>query len=116
MAEIMKEALVKEGVPAAQIWTESESTSTYENALFSAQLLRARGLRKVVLVTEAYHMLRAAGCFRKAGLEVFPAPCHYTTFEGRLEEWLPHWRAIARNDAVLHEWLGLFWYKLRGWI
>jgi uncharacterized SAM-binding protein YcdF (DUF218 family) len=114
MAAIMKEALIKEGVPASQIWSESESRSTYENALFSARLLLPRGMRKIVLVTEAFHMLRAERCFRKAGFDVSTAPCGYTVFEGRLNDWIPNSSAIKQNDSVLHEWLGLAWYRLSG--
>lgn len=115
MAAVMKETLIKEGVPSSDIWSEEESSSTYENALFTARLLLPRDIRKIVLVTEAYHMLRAERCFRKLGFDVAPAPCGYTVFEGRdLEDWLPSAAAIKRNNAVLHEWVGFAWYALRG--
>ena len=115
IAAVMKETLIKEGVPSSDIWSEEESSSTYENALYTARLLLPRGIRKVVLVTETYHMLRAELCFRKLGFEVAPAPCGSTVFDGRdLEDWLPNAAAIRKNDAVFHEWVGLAWYALRG--
>jgi uncharacterized SAM-binding protein YcdF (DUF218 family) len=109
MAEIMRDALVAEGVPRESIWLEGESDSTRENAVFSAKLLLPRGIRRIVLVTEAYHMRRAERDFRKEGFEVEPAPCAYRSaeFEGRWEQWVPNARAITINENTLHEWLAL---------
>ncbi|KAA6458325.1 YdcF family protein [Acidobacteria bacterium AB60] len=115
-AMVMTVALQREGVPLEMIWSETQSRSTRENALYSAQILRAKGIRKIVLVTEAFHMARAMRAFRKAGLEVVPAPCGYRRFHLITQErLLPSWEAIAWNEDLLHEALGLLWYHLRGW-
>jgi uncharacterized SAM-binding protein YcdF (DUF218 family) len=116
LAAAMKEYLEGEGVPAELIWTEARSRTTHENALFSAEELRARGIRRIVLVTEAFHMLRAERCFRKQGLEVVPAPCGFRAaeFQWRLADFMVGHRAITWNEVVFHEWLGLLWYWLRG--
>lgn len=111
----MAEALAREGVPEQWIWVEKESTSTYENASFSARLLRTQGIQKIVLVTEAYHMPRSSACFRKQGLEVVEAPCgfrippRYHWFE-----LLPTWEAISWNEDLLHEGIGFAWYAWKG--
>src|ERR1035437_3032543 len=72
MAEIMRDALVAEGVPPESIWLEGESDSTRENAAFSAKLLLPRGIRRIVLVTEAYHMWRGGRYFRAGGVDGGP--------------------------------------------
>jgi uncharacterized SAM-binding protein YcdF (DUF218 family) len=109
MAEIMRDALVAEGVPRESIWLEGESESTQENAAFSAKLLLPRGIRRIVLVTEAYHMRRAERDFRKEGFEVEPAPCAYRSaeFDGHWEQWIPNAGAITINEHTLHEWVAL---------
>jgi uncharacterized SAM-binding protein YcdF (DUF218 family) len=109
MAEIMRDALAAEGVPRESIWLEGESESTRENAAFSAKLLLPRGIRRIVLVTEAYHMRRAERYFRDAGFAVDPSPCAYRTaeFDGGWEQWVPNAGAIAINELTLHEWVGL---------
>jgi uncharacterized SAM-binding protein YcdF (DUF218 family) len=109
MAEIMRDALLTEGVPQENIWLEGESDSTQENAAFSAKLLLPRGIRRIILVTEAYHMRRAERDFRKEGFEVEPAPCAYRSaeFDGRWEQWVPNAHAIEINENTLHEWLAL---------
>ena len=115
-AQVMRRMLEAHGVPAEMIWTEERSSSTYENALFTAQLLRSHRINKAALVTEAYHMPRADACFRKAGLIVTPAPCSYRTLQLRMRWFtlLPNPSMILLNDNVLHEWIGLGWYKLTG--
>jgi uncharacterized SAM-binding protein YcdF (DUF218 family) len=113
----MREALEREGVPASAIWVEQRSRSTHENAVFGAALLKQKGIHKIVLVTEAYHMLRAERCFRKEGLAVVPAACGYRTYQRlALNGFLPGWEPIAWNEEVAHEFLGLIWYWIRGWI
>src|ERR1019366_4908675 len=111
MAKIMRDALVAEGVPRESIWLEGDSSSTQENAAFSAKLLLPRGIRRIVLVTVAYHMLRAVRDFRKVGFEVAPAPCAYRSaeFDGSWEQWIPNARAIVINENTMHEWLAMPW-------
>lgn len=114
----MRAGLRLEGVPDAMIWSEEQSHSTYQNALYSAQVLKKKGIHKMVLVTEAYHMLRAEKCFRKQGLEVVPAACGYRALGSSLHlfELLPGWEPISWNEDLLHEFVGLIWYRFRGWI
>ena len=111
---VMRDALEREGVPPAMIWTEENSRSTYENAVNSAVILRARGIRKIALVTEAYHMPRAVQCFRKQGLEVVPAPCGFRGGLPRLRDFLPDPQAASWNEDTLHEVVGLLWYRGSG--
>lgn len=114
-AVTMGEALRREGVPADMIWTEETSRSTFENADFSAKILRSKGIHKIVLVTEAYHMPRAVRCFRKQGFVVIPAACGFRNFfPQNVMEYAPSWQAISWNEDSLHEGAGLLWYSLRG--
>ena len=98
------------------VTTEERSTSTYENVFFTADILRRRNIRKIALVTEAYHMQRSEKSFRKQGLEVIPAPCNFRTldFERSIAGFLPSGKTIRENDDALHEWIGLVWYKISG--
>ena len=113
---VMRRLLEQSGIPPGLIWTEERSTSTHESALFTSKLLRERGIRKIALVVEATNMTRAEACFRKEGLVVVAAPCSFRQLGAPLSEFLPGWRAIRHNEAILHETLGYFWYWLRGWV
>lgn len=112
----MRELLERGGVPPAMIWTEDRSRNTHENATFGAAILRAKGIGRVVLITDAKSMPRAAACFRKEGIAVVPAPSSFREFGPLAEELMPGWAAIARNEATLHEVAGLAWYRMKGWI
>jgi len=116
-ASVMRQALEREGVRAEDIRVEDRSHSTHENAVYVARLLRGKGIRKIILVTEAYHMQRAVASFRKEGLAVVPAACGYRSYHPfHASDLWPGWEAIAWNEDVLHESIGLAWYRIRGWI
>jgi uncharacterized SAM-binding protein YcdF (DUF218 family) len=114
LAVHMRDLLERAGVPASMIWTEERSRTTYENALYGADVLRSRGITRVALVVEAQSMLRAEACFRRQGLTVVPAPCSFREWGAAMVELVPTWEAMERNERTLHETLGLAWYKLRG--
>jgi uncharacterized SAM-binding protein YcdF (DUF218 family) len=115
-AASMQRQLVLDGIPESMIWTEDRSGSTHENALYGAEILRAHGVSRIALVVEAQGMPRAAASFRKQGLTVIPAPCHFREWTSLSDEVLPSWKAIRRNEGTLHETIGLIWYRLHGWI
>jgi uncharacterized SAM-binding protein YcdF (DUF218 family) len=111
-AETMRRALVTEfKVPVK--WVEEESENTRDSSIRVTALLRAAGIRRVLLVTHATHMRRSVRAFTAAGLEVVPAP---TDFSGPLTilDFLPQAGGLATSDSALHEWIGIIWYRLRG--
>ena len=94
---------------------ERESKDTVDNARMSAEILKPAGVRRVVLVTQAFHMPRARKLFEANGLEVIPAP---TDFKGvnegplAVSDFLPQAKAMQTSYYALHEWLGLAWIPL----
>lgn len=95
-------------------WLETRSDNTEQNADFSAALLRQKGVKRIVLVTDAMHMARARALFARTGLEVVAAPTLYQG-TGRLTalHFLPSANALGRSYYASYEWLGLAWYQLR---
>ena len=117
VSKTMRELMHRDGIPENMIWIEDRSHSTYENALYSAAILREHGVSRVALVVDATSMPRAAACFRKLQIEVIPAPCTFHTLSSPWrDEILPSWKSVRRNEDTLHEFLGLVWYRMRGWI
>ena len=112
-ASLMKAALETEfSVPVT--WVDDQSRTTYENAVFTAKLLKADNVTTVVLVTQAWHMRRALWSFERAGLQAIPYPAP-TTFEesDRVDDYLPSTSALERSYHALHEAIGLAYYRLR---
>lgn len=85
--------------------------------MFAAGILGKRNISRIALVTEAHHMRRSEACFRRQPVRVAPEPCAFRTerFDTIHEAVLPGAAAIKTNEEVLHEWLGMLWYWLRGW-
>ncbi len=115
-AELMRDFLVQLDVDVEDILVQPKSRSTHEDAVHTAELLRARGIDSAVLVTEAVHLERGLRCFRAQGIDVIPSGCRYraSRFPGPLLGFIPRAYAAQRNEEVFHEWLGLAWYWLRG--
>jgi uncharacterized SAM-binding protein YcdF (DUF218 family) len=113
MARTLAEAY---GVQAR--WQEASSQTTAENAYFSAIELKAAGIKKIVLVTQAYHMRRSALAFEAQGLEVVMAPCGFLS--GRSADmhlsWLPALGGVEAAFVTSHEIVGLVYYRLKGYI
>lgn len=95
-------------------WREERSRTTWENAQFSAELLREQGIRRVVLVTQAAHMPRSRWCFERAGLEVMVAPLGFLGVANArpLGGWLPEGKALWQSTRLLNEALGQVVYPL----
>lgn len=104
------------GVPKERLTLESQSRDTYENARFTARLADPKPGERWLLVTSAWHMPRAMGCFRQAGFAVEPWPVDYRTSGGlsmlRLQSSIPE--GMRRIDFVVREYVGLVVYYLTG--
>jgi uncharacterized SAM-binding protein YcdF (DUF218 family) len=115
----MDRLLEEWNIPPAAIQIEDRSINTHENATRSHEVLAPQGVRKILLVTSAMHMPRAAGAFRKAGFEVVavPADFHAGWRDPEIRSrWFPSADNMRDSYAALHEWLGIAIYRMRGWI
>jgi uncharacterized SAM-binding protein YcdF (DUF218 family) len=112
---VMRRWLIRFGVPAEQAFAESAANNSWENAVYMRRMLQKQGIRQVVLVTTAWHMPRSVWSFEQQGIEVIPAPCDYIAENESydLRSFLPRWNVLADSGQALHEYLGLFWYRLR---
>jgi uncharacterized SAM-binding protein YcdF (DUF218 family) len=116
LAAVMGESLQHDfGVKV--VWLEGRSHTTAENALYTAQLLKAKGIDTALLVTHAYHMPRAVAIFEKNGLKVVPAPTALSVKrngdEPAITLWMPSASAMYGSYMALHELVGLVWYRMR---
>ena len=103
---VMKATLSREfGVEAR--WVEAQSHDTYENAHFSAQMLRPEGVKRIILVTSSTHLWRAAHEFMGVGFDVVPAPEGLVTdSEVREFSFVPSPSGLTRSTAALYELIG----------
>ena len=116
------------GVPDEALWLEAESRNTYENALYSQEMLAEAGLNDILLVTSAMHMPRSAPLFTAQGLRVTAAPTDYLVSDAEWQHlWhggpsatiinlLPNVEYLTYTTRCLKEYIGIFVYGLRGWL
>ncbi len=72
-AEVMEDYLVLHGIDRSRIIREDRSTSTFENLLYTKELLgtlNSGTAAKLLLVTSDYHVFRASFLARRLGLTV----------------------------------------------
>lgn len=102
-ASAMREIALAAGISSEQIILEPKATSTFENLLFSQKILEQRKLKSVIVVTEPYHMPRAAMIARKLGLNFSSSPAPESAC------WTPgkHFSRFFLREpfAVLENWL-----------
>lgn len=116
-AELMARVLTEEyGLHVR--WQDTRSRSTWGNARQTARILIPSGIRRVVLVTQAWHMPRALWSFRHVGFSPIAAPVGFVsqswTQDGVLG-WIPQARAVVTMAEITHEIVGMYWYRLRAW-
>lgn len=112
-AQLMRNVLEQEFRIPVQ-WSEETSHNTLENARYSYRLLQQHGIRRIYLVTHAWHMPRARKAFETAGFEVVPAPTAFTTrYQTDLLAWIPQAEAMRDSRIYLREQIGRLWYRLK---
>ncbi|MGY4675735.1 YdcF family protein [Ursidibacter arcticus] len=93
-------------------WIEDKAKTTKENALFSKEILEKANVKKIILVTNQWHMMRAKLLFERAGFEVLPASVGAgitpATYGLNIMYFMPQSGALHSNMHALKEWLG-YW-------
>ena len=111
----MKVVLEDMGVPAANILLQDRSRNTEEDIKFSAELLGTRKVKKVLLVTSAFHMKRAMTFAAKTPFEWIAVPTGHEAVEAPLTmaSFIPGWGYLKDSDRVIKELVGLQYAKIR---
>jgi len=117
----MMTAALQEDFRVPVRWQEDRSRNTFENAAFSADILRRAGVQSALLVTNGLDMARALWSFRAVGYPVIPAaPRQQTIGQWRNEarslsvsSFFPQVPALLVSYNALHEMIGLRWYRYR---
>lgn len=113
------EALIATGIARDEFglalrWTETRSRNTRENAAFSVALLRAQGIRRIVLVTHGWHMQRSLRAFEQAiarqggDISLVAAPMALARGTSRSPlRWLPSMQGFVTTQLALRECIAL---------
>lgn len=103
-----------------EVIQEPDSRTTWENAIYTTQLLAQKGHSDIALVTHGYHMRRAIYSFQQAikgssiNLVPMPTGMKFSSKRGGYwEDWLPSASSLHDSRTALHEYLGLLFYFLK---
>lgn len=104
-ARVMRQTLADEfGIPVR--WMETQSRNTHENALRSAEILRADAIRRIILVAHGFDMRRFRAEFEAAGFQVVPAPTMLSdVMLDNPGDLIPSVRSLLRSYYALYELL-----------
>jgi len=119
-SEMTRDLLTRWGVSPDAMIPLGKNRDTHDEALKVRALAAERGWKRILLVTSANHMRRAAKTFEHLGLEVTAAPCNFLTSVAT--DPVPFSLHIPGNDGFvkmnvwLHEEIGWLMYWRRGWL
>lgn len=74
--------LARRGVPEASILREVKGTSSWQQLAAASTFLKARGITKVLLVSDGFHSARIAGIADELGLEGYTSPATSSPIRG----------------------------------
>ena len=121
-AELLQRFLIMTGMPQSDILIEDQSKNTAQNAQFTKAFLKQKGIstdQEFLLITSAFHMYRAEGCFDKVGLQTKTFPADYYAHDMKYDlpalifpdaDSLPYWHKLFK------EWIGIAVYRIVGYI
>lgn len=116
---IMARQLESRGIDKNKILIEDKSNTTYENAVYSAKILKELNIDSAILVTSALHTPRALASLKKQGLNMVAAPSPpqiVAPTDSKLFLYTPNLRALESSKTIIKEYAGLLVYWLRGWV
>jgi uncharacterized SAM-binding protein YcdF (DUF218 family) len=104
------------GIARQRLIVERDSRNTFENAIFTKQLVAPKPGERWLLVTSAFHMPRSIGIFRKAGFDVEAYPVDWRM--GGVDDLFTFTNmgvdGLSRTDVAAREWIGLVAYRVMG--
>jgi uncharacterized SAM-binding protein YcdF (DUF218 family) len=121
-SDLLKAWVAKDGLAGtAEVLSLGLCANTHDEATRVAALTAERGWRRVLLVTSANHMRRASATFATARVPVVPCPCNFLTMVSTSESGLPRpgipsGVGAEKVTTWIHETVGWYEYRRRGWI
>ena len=126
-AESMANLMEIMGVPRKAMILESRALNTRENAVYTQEILERRNINQILLVTSATHMPRSMAIFKKLGIKAIAAPTDFLvsdrnliestfTLESRILSFFPDTANLDLTTQAIKEYIGMFIYRLRGWV
>ncbi len=103
--------IISEGVPAEALLFDGNSTSTWGEAICTLQLMRERGMKRALIVSDPPHMRRLEWSWGKvfagSGLQFRPVACDIPEWDA--SHW---WRSKRFLQFVVREYAKMVYYRV----
>lgn len=113
-------------IPEESILIDDLSRNTYENAIESLKICKDHSIKKVYLITSAFHMYRAYHVFQHVlkheypnyPLTILPYPVDYRSLRtiAGIEDFFPNDVALNKSTTAIKEFIGIVAYYLKGYL
>ncbi|MBL7196525.1 MAG: YdcF family protein [Candidatus Omnitrophica bacterium] len=121
-ASVMKAVAISLKVPESAIILEDQAKSTYENVIFTKEIIDKQNWKDILLVSSPYHMRRVSLVFNKIGknIKVTCTPVPDSLFYAHPDR-DSHGRIIWKRinleqiKGIIHEYLGIVYYWWKGY-
>ena len=117
-AVVLARQLEDWGIAKERILGEGKARNTRDNAVYSQEIARAHGFQRVLIVTSAFHIARAAECFAAVDMKVDTLAVDYRAeppaYAG-LSKFLPRAHGLAMTSMAVHELFGRLVYRVQGY-
>ena len=116
-AELLAQQLQALQIPRKQLLLETQSRTTFDNAVMAGEILKNAGLQHILLVTSGSHMRRSLALFERDGLQVTAAATDHQIpkfSHPYVPGWIPTYARLARSSRAIHEWVGYWAYDNSG--
>jgi uncharacterized SAM-binding protein YcdF (DUF218 family) len=110
-ATVMGQEARRLNIAAGDLIMEKRSRRTHEQAEEIKKISKTQNWKSILLVTSFSHMKRSLMVFEQAGFKVYPAPAD--PYEKYTRDFLGN---LQLFKLLLHEYLGIIYYRIKGWI
>jgi uncharacterized SAM-binding protein YcdF (DUF218 family) len=112
--DVLKEYAISNGIPAKKIFVTKDVENTADEAVAVKELISP--IKRIILVTSAFHMYRAKRLFEKQGFEVIPYKVDYKTSRNTVTtfmEFLPSAINLELVEIGIREIIGRLFYLVK---
>lgn len=115
-ARVLTDQLAAWGIERERLIVEAGAMNTRQNATRVAAIMKERGFTSALLVTSAFHMPRASGSFRAAGLTFDTLAVDFHMRDAsRWSDWLPRTEHLLATSQMIREVSGRLMYRAMGY-
>ena len=113
--EVLKEYAISNGISSEKILVTKDVENTADEAVAAKELISPD--KRIILVTSAFHMIRARKLFEKQGLIVIPYKVDYKTSQNKdigIMDFLPSSGNLELTETGIREIIGRIFYLING--